>query len=308
MLQKRLMYGVFAVIALFLLLTASTHGAPPYSPNIRLLVDLPKKEYYPREPIVLRVRLRNDTPIPLSIGEIDWEHELFFDFYSKRGDEKKVWENFPLRRLGCVGPYVGGGMTPEEMGIVVGSFILQPASEVCSHTFNLCSVVGPIERNYIHDDSWSVFRGEKLHVVVKLDVSWYINRHVNGVKTVTATFNIDIKEPTNQREKDALRLMDLYDVDEPTEDDRNLLLRHRIPVVDNRIDWERIYGYEYLLILRDSFPESIYSAEASFECARILSYLDREDEAEEAYQWIIDNHPDSWWAHLAQKALEELQK
>jgi len=238
------------------------------------------------------------------MAEVDWDVDALATVVGRLGNRTHRQENFWLKGEGYHSPETGVldfDTKPEDFARKIIDF--SAGQKVLSEPMNLLDGEGDAKMFFI-ENRWSAFRCNEMRLTVRLSVMWVEGFCRPGHRVYTDTMVIKIVQPPSQAERDALRLLDLYTYPSHSlnDEDKSLLLRYGIPVTDDRI----VIGSEkeFPLIIRDNFPETVYGAEAGYHYASFLE----EDEAKEAYEWVIDNHPDSWWAHLAQEALKELKK
>ena len=124
---------------------------------------------------------------------------------------------------------------------------------------------------------------------------------------------LHIEPPKTERSQHAFLLLQFAVTERSvTDDDIPILRAYNIPVTDEgKILLEL---REYLRTIRDTFPETIYAAEAAYLYAEQLrgswEYEQKPPlkDVVAAYEWILKHHPKSWWAYKAQQALKELQQ
>jgi len=300
--KKQYLIAVFGIVGFISLLLIAVL-AKEYKPYLRLEILLTKTTYLPREPIVFRLQLESLEP-HFRMAEVDWNVDALATVVGKFGNRIHRQENFWLKGEGYPGPEIGvldSNTKPENFARKIIDF--SAGKKVLSEPMNLLDGEGNAKMFFI-ENGWSAFRCDEMRLIIRLSVMWVERLHHPGHSVYTDAAVIKVVQPPTQAEQDALRLLDLYTYPPYllSDEDKNLLLHYGIPVADDKIDIES--EEKFLLIIRDNFPETIYGAEAGYYYASLLEG----NEAKEAYEWVIENHPDSWWAHLAQKALEELQK
>ena len=124
--------------------------------------------------------------------------------------------------------------------------------------------------------------------------------------------------PKHPLEADALRLIRLWDPLSPvkfTGDDERLVLRYGLPLQNHRIALD---DEQFWRTIRDTFPASIYGAKAGywFACCLESRYRSEDEAAKKrahlkaavaAFRWLLDNWPNTWYAHDARRRLRSLK-
>ncbi|MCX7702565.1 MAG: tetratricopeptide repeat protein [Planctomycetota bacterium] len=317
--------GRFLLLILFFTASFCTfwglRANEPTKYDVRLVLIPEKDVYFYGEPIGFKAVIQSYEKIPLTIIDVDWEWELLFtvkrDPPISNESEWKEWkfvEN--LVEHYSPAPHIRTVDTPS----VVTLREIPPNGKIESPLLNLAYLEKAYIRDYFGKSGRSLFRDERDAITITIQAATGSEGTSNSIynlvlqKIESAPLVITIKQPETQRERDALRLLDVcarYTMhlswDHITDEDVALAARYGI-FIDRQKKEMPDPPIESNRIIRDNFSDTIYGAEAGYLLATLLEAEEKVDEAKEAYRWVLEHHPNSWWAQLSQKRLTELQK
>jgi len=161
----------------------------------------------------------------------------------------------------------------------------------------------------------AIFRSDGASHMVEVWVEDNISARVQGVgkmhsyHLVSKPVRIELQAPVTEKERMALRLMDMIRPVPPhfVPDDIDRATAAIYGIIFDEKGVLRTPLAEAAKAIWDNFPNTYAGVEAAFWYADELSEQSP-SRAARVYRWIIKKHPESWWAYLAQKALKELRE
>jgi len=275
---------------------------------LEIKVSTLKTSFLTREPIPFRITLTNQGSKPVVVPKMqkeDWLLRVKLQVtYKLNGKRQTLF----LQMLWIADDY--GRMLPEQGRAVV----LPPKGKIISPWLNALDATDCPGGDAPSAPLQTLLESGQIKMKVLLLTAWCFPEEIRMRSVdLSQKLALHIEPPKTERSQHAFLLLQFAVTERSvTDDDIPILRAYNIPVTDEgKILLEL---REYLRTIRDTFPETIYAAEAAYLYAEQLrgswEYEQKPPlkDVVAAYKWILKHHPKSWWAYKALEALKELQQ
>ena len=275
---------------------------------LQMNVSTLKTSFLTREPIPFRITLTNKGSKPVVVPKMqkeDWLLRVKLQVTYKLNEKRQT--------LFLQMPWIAddyGRMFPEKGKAVM----LAPKGKIVSPWLNALDATDCSGGDAPSAPLQTLVESAQIEIKILLLTAWCFPKETKMRSVdLSQKLTLRIEPPKTERSQHAFLLLQFAVTERPvSEDDIPILLAHNIPVTE---DGKILLGLRhYLRTIRDTFPETIYGAEAAFLYAEQLrgsweyGHKPPLRDVVAAYKWILKHHPKSWWAYKAQEALKELHQ